>query len=91
MKEAYITMRNKQELNNNWLWQYYKMNGGVINNPQEFIDYFYNDEVPIKIKGKVIGYEKVPRDLSQFFHCMDKVFNLTTLWGVDNNFIKVVI
>ena len=90
MKEQYIQMRNKQELNNNWLWQYYKINGGAINNPQEFIDYFYNEEIPIKIKNRVIGYEKVPRDLSQFFHCMDKVFGLTTLWSGKGEFIKVI-
>lgn len=78
--KGYIEMRNKQKLNNNWLWGYYKNNGGKINNPQEFLDNFYYDQRPIVVNGMKVGFEKTNRDLSSFFIDMDKKFKLTTLW-----------
>jgi len=90
MKEQYIQMRNKQELNNNWLWKYYKENGGIINNPQEFINYFYFEEIPIIVNGFNVGTQKTNRDLSNFFADMDRKFELTTLWDKEGKFIRVV-
>ena len=41
MKEQYIQMRNKQELDNRFLWNYYKEQGGKMQNPNEFLQLFY--------------------------------------------------
>jgi hypothetical protein len=41
MKEQYIQMRNKQELDNRFLWSYYKEQGGKLQNPNEFLQLFY--------------------------------------------------
>lgn len=90
MKQGYIKQRNSQKLDNDWLWKYYKENGGVINNPQEFINHFYFEETPIIVNGFNVGTQKTNRDLSNFFADMDRKFELTTLWNVDNTFIKVV-
>jgi hypothetical protein len=83
-------MRNTQELDDNFLWQYYKSEGGKINNPEEFLDLFYYETTPIVVNGRNFGHQKTNRDLSNFFHCMDKVFNLTTLWDIDGTFLKVI-
>lgn len=90
MRDKYIRMRNSQELDENFLWGYYKEQGGKINNPEEFLDLFYFETTPITVNGRAFGHQKKDRDLSDFFHCMDKVFNLTTLWSTDGTFIKVV-
>ena len=41
MKEQYIQMRNKQELDNRFLWSSYKEQGGKLQNPNEFLQLFY--------------------------------------------------
>jgi hypothetical protein len=90
MRDKYIFMRNSQKLNNTWLWEYYKEQGGKINDPQEFLEHFYYETTPIIVNGRSFGQQKIDRDLSNFFNDMDKVFNLTTLWGTDGTFLKVV-
>lgn len=79
-KDKYIKMRNSQKLDNNWLWEFYKEQGGKIEDPQEFIGHFYFIQSPIQFNGQVVGYEKTQRDLSGFFKYMDKKMELTTLW-----------
>lgn len=87
--QGYIKMRNSQKLNDNWLWEYYKSEGGKLQDPQEFINNFYFEETPITFGGKVVGYQHSQRDLSGFFDSMDRKFGLITLWDKENNFIKV--
>ena len=89
MRESYIKMRNAQILDNNWLWQYYKQNGGVVNDPEDFIDLFLNEQTTINMGGQLF-VQKHPRDLSRFFSDMDKKFELITLWDKEGNFLKVV-
>jgi hypothetical protein len=88
--EGYIKMRNAQELDNNWLWRHYKENGGTLNDPNEFLNNFYFEEMPIIVNGHKVGAQKTNKDLSSFFSDMDRKFGLTTLWGKDGSFIKVV-
>ena len=88
--KGYIEMRNKQKLDNNWLWKHYKNKGGLINNPQEFLENFYYDQRPIVVNGMKVGFERMNRDLSNFFSDMDRQFKLNTLWSKDGVFIKVV-
>ena len=90
MKSQYINMRNSQKLDNNWLWSYYKQEGGKLDNPQEFLEHFYTETTPIMVNGMFFGKQKQNRDLSEFFNDMDKKFGLTTLWDKEGNFIKVV-
>ena len=90
-KEGYIKMRDSQKLDNNWLWEFYKEQGGKIEDPQEFIGHFYFIQSPISFNGQVVGYEKTQRDLSFFFAEMDKKFEITTLWSKENEFLKVVV
>ena len=90
MKEQYITMRNSQELDDNWLWWYYKQEGGKLNNSQEFLENFYTKKEPIIFNGIFFGEQRVDRDLSNFFNDMDRKFGLTTLWSAEGNFLKVV-
>ena len=89
-KQTYIKMRNSQELDNNWLWKYYKQEGGKLNDPQEFLEHFYTITEPIIINGQFFGDQQVNRDLSEFFNNMDKKFGLTTLWSKEGEFLKVV-
>lgn len=89
MKEKYIKMRNAQKLDNQWLWEYYKQEGGKLNNPQEFIKHFYNIVETINVGGEIFE-QKMKRDLSSFFSDMDRKFELQTLWNSDGSFIKVV-
>ena len=90
MKQGYINMRNKQELDNAWLWEYYKSNGGYLNSPDEFIEHFYFEKSPIQVNGKTVGFKKANRDLSHFFSDKDRKFELQTLWSKEGTFIKVV-
>jgi hypothetical protein len=90
MKEQYISQRNAQILDDDWLWKYYKENGGILNSQNTFIDYFYNEKVRFNINGESF-IQKQQRDLSKFFLEMDKKFKLTTLWDKEGNFIKVVV
>lgn len=89
-KEKYIKIRNSQKLDNNWLWEYYKSEGGKMTDVNQFIEYFYITQEEIKLHGHTVGYQRTNRDLGNFFSDMDKKFRLTTLWGKDNNFIRVV-
>lgn len=89
MKEGYIKMRNSKKLNNNWLWEYYKQNGGKINNPQQFIELFYYEITHIDMGGQVFE-QRTNRDLSSFWTDMDHKFNLQILYTKDDKFIKVV-
>lgn len=73
-------MRNSQKLDNNWLWSFYKEQGGKIADSNEFLAHFYFIQSPIQFNGQVVGYEKTQRDLSNFFSDMDKKLELTTLW-----------
>ncbi len=82
-------MRNKQELDNNWLWSYYKEQGGKLNDPQEFINHFYFEIERIDFNGQIFE-QKTRRDLSKFFEDMDRKFNIQTLWDEEGEFIKVV-
>jgi hypothetical protein len=90
LKSTYITMRNKEKIDNNFLWKYYKEQGGKLDNPQEFINHFYTIETPIIIHGQNLGSQRQNRDLSNFFSDMDGKFELTTLWSADGKFLKVV-
>lgn len=87
---GYIKMRNSQRLDNNWLWQYYLENGGKIKNKEEFLDNFYYEKIPVQMNGINLGYQKIERDLTNFFSDMDRKLDVRTLWDVNNNFIKVV-
>ena len=89
-KQTYIKMRNSQELDNNWLWTYYKQEGGKLNDPQEFLKHFYIETTPIVVNGQYFGDQQVNRDLSEFFNDMDRKFGLTTLWSKEGEFLKVV-
>lgn len=89
-KDKYIKVRNSQKIDNQWLWEYYKEQGGILTDPNEFVEYFYIMQEPIKLYGQTVGYQRANRDLGNFFQDMDKKFSLTTLWGKDGNFIKVV-
>lgn len=89
-KEAYIKMRNSQKLDNQWLWEYYKQEGGKITDPNEFIENFYIMQQPIKIHNQTVGYQRAERDLGNFFEDIDKKFGLHTLWDKEGNFVKVV-
>lgn len=90
MKEKYIKIRNSQKLDNNFLWEYYKSEGGKLNNPEEFLDLFYYETTDVVINGRNFGQQKTNRDLSHFFEDMDRKFGLQTLWGKNGDFIKVV-
>lgn len=90
MKDSYIIMRNSQKLDNQWLWEYYKQEGGKLNNPQEFIEHFYFETTAVEVNGRFVGHQRTNRDLSYFFEDMDRKFGLHTLWGKGNNFIKVI-
>lgn len=87
-KEGYIKMRNSQKLDNQWLWEYYKEEGGKLNNPQEFLEHFYFETTPVEINGRFVGHKKTNRDLSSFFDNMDRKFQLHTLWNPDGSFCK---
>lgn len=89
-KEKYIKVRNSQKLDNQWLWEYYKQEGGKITDPNEFIENFYIVQKPIVLHGVIVGYQRADRDLGNFFNDIDKKFGLTTLWGKNGDFIKVV-
>jgi len=89
-REKYIKIRNSQKLDNTWLWDYYKEQGGKITDVNEFLEYFYTVQEPIQLHGIVVGHQRGKRDLSQFFSEIDKKLELTTLWDKDNNFVKVV-
>lgn len=89
--EDYIKMRNSQKLDNNWLWSFYKEQGGKIADSNEFLQHFYFIQNPISFNGEIIGYEKTQRDLTSFFAEMDSKFELTTLWSKENEFLKVVV
>ncbi len=89
-KEGYIKMRNSQKLDNKWLWEYYKQEGGKITDPSEFIENFYIVQEPIILHGVTVGYQRGNRDLSSFFAEMDRKFELTNLFDKDGNFLKVI-
>lgn len=89
-REKYIKIRNFQKLDNAWLWEYYKEQGGKLTNVDEFIEHFYIIQSPIQVHGVTVGYQKANRDLSRFFEDMDKKFGLQTLWDKEGKFIKVV-
>lgn len=82
-------MRNSQKLNNNWLWEYYKQNGGKLNDPQQFIDLFYYEIQTVEMGGQIFE-QRTNRDLSNFFPCMDIKFKLQILCDKEGKFIKVV-
>jgi hypothetical protein len=90
MLRDYIKMRNSQKIDNNWLWKYYKQEGGKLNNPQEFLQHFYTETTPVMVNGMYFGEETKNRDLSEFFNDMDRKFKLNTLWDKEGKFIKVV-
>jgi hypothetical protein len=83
-------MRNTQKLNNSWLWAYYKSKGGLLQDKEEFLNNFYFIQEPIMFGGELVGYQRTHRDLRNFFEDMDVTFVITSLWGKDDNFIKVV-
>lgn len=89
-KDTYTIMRNSQKLDNSWLWEYYREQGGKIKDVNEFLGHFYFIQEPISFNGEVIGYQKTQRDLSSFFESMDKKFELTNLFDKEGNFLKVV-
>lgn len=82
-------MRNSQKLDNNWLWEYYKQNGGKLNDPQQFINLFYYEIQTVEMGGQIFE-QRTNKDLSYFFPCMDIKFNLQILCNEDGDFIKVV-
>jgi hypothetical protein len=88
--ERYIKMRNSQKLDNTWLWEYYKEQGGKLTNMNEFLENFYIVQSPIEVHGHIVGYQRGNRDLSNFFEDMDNKFELTNLFDKEGNFIKVV-
>lgn len=91
IKERYIQMRNSQKLDNAWLWEYYKSEGGKeFTNMNDFLENFYIVQQPIELHGHVVGYQRANRDLRGFFEYMDKKFELTTVVNKEGNFIKVV-
>jgi hypothetical protein len=90
MKEQYIQMRNKQELDNRFLWNYYKEQGGKMQNPNEFLNYLLYTEENIEMQGFVVGKKTVLRDFTPILNYLDKQFNLTVLYNKDGNFIKVI-
>ena len=79
-RDSYIVMRNSQKLDNNWLCEYYKQEGGKIANVNEFLENFYIVQEPIILHGVTVGHQRGNRDLSNFFQDMDKKMELTTLW-----------
>jgi hypothetical protein len=90
IKEKYIKIRNSQKLDNTWLWEFYKEQGGKMTDVNQFIENFFIVQEPIKLHGHVVGYQRGNRDLGNFFSEMDKKMELITLWGESGNFIKVV-
>lgn len=90
IKERYIKMRNSQKLNNTWLWEYYRSEGGKLTDVNEFIENFYIVQEAIQVHGHTVGYQRGNRDLSNLFGDMDKKMELTTLWDKDGKFVKVV-
>lgn len=90
LRQEYIKMRNTQKLNNGWLWAYYKSKGGLLQDQEEFINNFYFIQEPIMFGGELVGYQRTHRDLSNFFEDMDITFGIISLWGKDDNFIKVI-
>ena len=79
-KDKYVKMRNSQKLDNAWLWEYYKSEGGKMTDVNQFIENFYIVQEPINVHGQTVGYQRANRDLNNFFSDMDKKFGLTTLW-----------
>ncbi len=90
MLQDYIKMRNSQKIDNNWLWKYYKQEGGKLNNPQEFLQHFYTETAPVMVNGMYFGEETKNRDLSEFFNDMDRKFKLNILCDKEGKFMKVV-
>jgi hypothetical protein len=90
-KEGYIIMRNSKTLNNKWLFEYYKSEGGYLNSMEEFLEVFYYEHTPIVVNGHNFGMQKSNRDLGNFLEDMDKKFGLQTIWDKEGNFVKVVI
>ena len=83
-------MRNSKKLDNNWLWSYYRENGGKLQDPQEFLQNFYYVKTPVTINGRVLAYNSDNRDLSNFLSDMDRKFELQILLDVNGEFVKVV-
>jgi hypothetical protein len=90
LRQEYIKMRNTQKLNNNWLWEYYKSKGGLLQDQHQFLDNFYFTQEPIMFGDELVGYQKTQRNLGRFFEDMDVTFGITSLWDNGGNFLKVV-
>lgn len=73
MKTRYIIMRNSKTINNRWFWEFYKENGGMLDDWNQFSMLFFRSI-----------------NIDEVLYNLDKRFELTTLFGKDGVFVKVV-
>lgn len=73
MKTRYIIMRNSKTINNRWFWEFYKENGGMLDDWNQFSMLFFQSF-----------------NVDEVLQSLDKRFELTTLFGKDGVFVKVV-
>lgn len=73
MKTRYIVMRNSKTINNRWFWEFYKENGGMLDDWNQFSMLFFRSI-----------------NIDEVLYNLDKRFELTTLFGKDGVFVKVV-
>ena len=86
LRERYIKMRIKGVYDTSWFFEYYKSEGGKMNNFAEFEDYF-NYET-IKVHGYVMG--KNQRNHAETLEFLDKKLGLHLLLDKDGKLIKII-
>jgi hypothetical protein len=85
-KENYIKMRNEGKYDLNVFWNHYRESGGKIKNAQEFANAFMYEEVDMDYGHKM----RTNRNRDAIMEGIESKLGLTSLYGVNGEFIKIV-
>ena len=88
MREKYLKMRNANQYDMNWFYDYFKQNGGNAT-PKEFEIAFNNKKQVIDLGGQKIEHI-VPREIKTIIEEMDRVFELTIITDEKGKFKKAL-
>ena len=83
--QEYINMRNSKNFDLNVFWKMYKSEGGILQNPQEFMNQFLHETQ--NLGGMEI---RTKRDRDTILNDIDVKLGLTILFDKNGQFIKIV-
>jgi len=87
MIDKYIKMRNANQFDMQWFYNYFKEKGGKAT-PEQFQTVFHNVKEKTTVDGRDFEYLSA-RNFKSFVEAFDKKLGLTTIFDKEGKFVKV--